>query len=43
MDLGDVLDDGEAKARSAGLAAARCIDAVEALEDSLEVAGVEAC
>ena len=38
MRLRDVAHDREAEAGSAGLAAARAVDAVEALEDPLEVA-----
>ena len=39
MGLHNVLDDGEAEAGAAGFARARLVDAVEALEDALQVLG----
>ena len=37
MGLHDVLHDGQAQAGAAGLARARLVDAIEALEDALQV------
>ena len=38
----DVLDDGEAEAGAAGFARAGLVDAIEALEDALQVLGGDA-
>ena len=40
--LDDVLDDGQAQAGAAGLAGAGFVNAVEALEDAVEVLGGDA-
>ena len=42
MVLGDVAHDGQAQSRAAGLARPARVDAVEALEDPLEVLGRDA-
>ena len=42
MIVGDVTDDGEAEAGTTGVAAAGPIDAIEPLEDAIEVAGGDA-
>ena len=42
VSLHNVLDDGEAEAGAAGLARARLVDAIKALEDALEMLGGDA-
>src|SRR5437016_5074964 len=42
VDFGDVFDDGQAQARAAHFPGARAVDAVETLEDAIEVGGGDA-